>query len=117
MSLIKQALAATIDLAPQGDFARVAGFRIENMIQTIFTLLLIVVGVVFLFILIMGGIKWMMSEGDEKKLTVARNQVTNALVGLAIVFAAWAVIALIQTVFGINLLKFNIPTMTIAPAA
>ena len=93
MSLIKTAYAATVNLKPAGtNFEAVSQFRIENMIPILFSLLLVVTGIIFLFILIMGGIKWMMSEGDDKKLTVARNQVTNALVG-CIVFI-WAALLL-----------------------
>ncbi|KKR66643.1 MAG: hypothetical protein UU09_C0049G0001, partial [Microgenomates group bacterium GW2011_GWA2_40_6] len=41
----------------------------------------------------------------------ARNQITNALVGLAIVFAAFAIMKLIEIVFGISLLGgITIPT-------
>lgn len=115
MSIIKSAYAATINLQPAGtNFEAVSQFRIENIIPVLFSLLLVVTGIIFLFILIMGGIKWMMSEGDDKKLASARNQVTNALVGLAIVFAAWAVVALINTIFQINLLSFDLPVMKLA---
>jgi hypothetical protein len=61
--------------------------------------------------LIWGGLRWVMSEGDEKAVTAARNQITNALIGLAIVFAAFAIMKLIETVFGIKLLSgFTVPT-------
>jgi hypothetical protein len=114
MSLIAPVLAVdaeTFNLAPVGSFQRVGEFKISNMVSTLFSVILVVVGIVFLFVLIMGGLKWLMSEGDDKKLTVARNQVTNALVGLAIVFSAWAVVALINSIFKINLLQFSIPQM------
>lgn len=115
MNLIKPVLALAeneFDLSPSGKFANVGKFRLNNMVSTFFSILLVVVGIVFLFVLIMGGLKWMMSEGDDKKLTAARNQVTNALVGLVIVFAAWAIVALINSIFGINLLNFTIPAMS-----
>lgn len=115
MNLIKPVFAqgTKFDLSPTGDFARVGKFTLPNMLSTFFSVIIVVVGIVFLFMLIMGGIKWMMSEGDDKKLTAARNQVTNALVGLVIVFAAWAIIALINSIFGINLLNFTISPMTV----
>ena len=113
LNLVKIAYAAeTITLKPESTaFAQIGNFTIPNMVSTFFSILLVVVGIVFLFVLIMGGLKWLMSEGDDKKLTVARNQVTNALVGLAIVFSAWAVVALIKSIFGIDLLNVSIPTM------
>jgi len=74
-------------------------------------LVLIVVALVFFFILVWGGLKWVTSGGDEKKVGEARAQITNALIGLAIVFAAWAIMKLIGTIFGIDILKgLTIPT-------
>ena len=120
LNFIKPVLAAAGDvefpLAPEGSFKVIGSFTLPNMVSTFFSIMLVVVGIVFLFILVMGGLKWMMSEGDDKKLTVARNQVTNALVGLVIVFSAWALIALISQIFGINLLKISIPKMVTGPA-
>ena len=115
MNLIKPVLAAdtTFDLSPTGDLNRIGKLTLPNMLSTLFSVLLVVVGIVFLFMLIMGGLKWMMSEGDDKKLTAARNQVTNALVGLVIVFAAWALVALINSIFGVNLLNFTIKPIAI----
>lgn len=53
-----------------------------------------------------------MSEGDQKNVEAARNQITNALIGLAIVFAAFAIMKLIETIFGISLLGgITIPTI------
>jgi hypothetical protein len=69
-----------------------------------------VVALVFFFILILGGLKWITSGGDEKAVGAARAQITNALIGLAIIFAAWAIINLIGTIFGVNILKLTIPT-------
>jgi len=65
---------------------------------------MLIVALVFFFMLILGGLKWVMAGGDEKKVGEARGQITNALIGLAIVFAAWAIMKLIGTLFGIDIL-------------
>lgn len=67
-------------------------------------LLLVIAAIVFFFILVLGGVKWITSGGDKAKTEGARNQITAALVGLVIVFAAWAIIQLIETFFGIDIL-------------
>lgn len=74
------------------------------------SLVLILVSVVFFFILVIGGLKWVTSGGDEKKVAAARSQITNALIGLAIVFAAWAIMQLIGTIFNVNILDLTLPT-------
>jgi len=59
----------------------------------------------------MGGLRWVMSGGDQKNVEAARNQITNALIGLAIVFATFAIMKLIETIFGITILS----NLTIKP--
>jgi len=58
--------------------------------------------------LIWGGIQWITSGGDKGKTQEARDRITAALVGLAVVAAAWAVMLIIQYFFGISVLDGNI---------
>ena len=52
-----------------------------------------------------------MSGGDKANTEAARNQITAALVGLVIVFAAWAILTLVDTFFGTAILSgLEIPT-------
>lgn len=92
-------------------FQNLEKLTVGGIISGAISLVLIVVALVFFFILVFGGLKWVTSGGDEKKVGEARSQITNALIGLAIVFAAWAIMKLIGTVFGIDILgNLVIPT-------
>ena len=53
--------------------------------------------------LVWGGIQWITSGGDKAGVEAARNRITAALIGLAIVAAAWALIQIIQQFFGIKI--------------
>ena len=65
----------------------------------------IVLGAVFCLLwLLLGGISWITSSGDKAKLEQARDQITQALVGLAIVMSVWGLWLLItQRFFGLTL--------------
>lgn len=103
-------LAQTINLSDVGpDFETATNLSVPGLISGFVTLILILAGLVFFFILVIGGVKWIMSGGDKAHTEGARNQITAALVGLVIVFSAWAIIQLIQTFFGINLLELDLP--------
>ena len=74
-----------------------------------------VVAVVLTFIfLLMGGIQWITSGGDKGKYEEARNRITAALIGLAIVALAWLIIKLVTYFFGLPDIfgteTFTIPT-------
>jgi len=104
-------LAQTINLGAQGQWGNLGNLTIPGIIAGLITAVLIVAAIVFFFILVIGGIRWITSGGDKANTESARNQITAALVGLVIVFAAWAIIQLLQTFFSINILQgLTIPT-------
>lgn len=111
-SLVAPVYAEEITISPTGDnFSGLTNLTAGGIISGAINLVLILVALVFFFILVLGGLKWVTSGGDEKKVGAARAQITNALIGLAIVFAAWAIMKLIETVFGISILGgFAVPT-------
>jgi len=63
----------------------------------------------FLYLLT-GGVSWLTSGGDKSKLENARDKITNALVGLVIVAAAYAVFALVGQFFGLDVKALKIPS-------
>lgn len=106
--LAEETLKITTD---NGSFENLENLTAGGIISGAISLVLIIVALVFFFILVMGGLRWVTSGGDEKKVGEARSQITNALIGLAIVFAAWAIMKLIGTVFGIDILgNLTIPS-------
>lgn len=102
--------SGTIDLNATGEFAGLSNITFGGVISALIRLVLIIAAVVFFFILVIGGIRWIMSGGDKANTEAARSQITAALVGLVIVFSAWAILELIRIFFGIDLLQFQIPT-------
>lgn len=80
------------------------------LITAIIGIILIIAALIFFFMLLIGGIQWMTSGGDKAATEAARGRITAALIGLVIVFAAWALMRLIETFLGINVITgFNIP--------
>ena len=71
-------------------------------------ILFLVAGLVAFVYLLLGGIKWITSGGDKGAVEGARNQIIQALIGLIVVFAAWGLIVLVETLTGIGL-GFNRP--------
>jgi hypothetical protein len=105
------ALAADkIDIKPGGQFAGLGNLTVGGMVSGFIRLILVIAALVFFFILVIGGIRWIASGGDKAQTETARNQITAALVGLVIVFAAWAIVQLVNTFFGINIFELTLPT-------
>ena len=93
-----------INLRPgRGLAANLENIQFGGIVGALIVLLIIIAAIVFFFMLLIGGIRWITSGGDKAQTEAARNQVTSALVGLVIVFAAWAILQLIEAFFGISI--------------
>lgn len=76
-------------------------------------LALIAGSIIFLFMLIMGAISWISSGGDKGAAEQAKSRVTNALIGIIVLFAVFAIVNLIGVFFGgLNLLNLNLTPVT-----
>ena len=67
----------------QGDLTTIIG-RIINI-------LLSFLGIVFLVLVLYAGFLWMTAQGDSKKVDQAKGMLTQAIVGLIIIMAAYAI--------------------------
>ena len=57
---------------------------------------IVIGGALALAYMVWGAIDWISSEGDKQKLDGAKNKITHALIGLAIVASVWAIWSLAQ---------------------
>jgi len=101
----------SLEITPDTQFNTPAGFTLNQIVSWAVTAVLVVAGLVFFFMLIIGGLRWVLSGGDKAATESARGQITAALIGLVIVFSAWAIAQLVNAVFGIDILKLTIPAI------
>lgn len=91
---------------------KLQNLSVPGIIGGLITLALIVAAVIFFFMLVIGGIRWILSGGDKGQTEAARSQITAALIGLVIVFSAWAIAQVLATFFDIEILKnLKLPTV------
>jgi len=76
---------------------------IGNFISNMVSLGIVIAGLAVLLYLVWGGIEWITAGGDKNKTETAQKRLTNAIVGLAIVAASWALWKIVLYFFGVNL--------------
>lgn len=86
LTLREGAEAARCDGCPENLFGDAGVFK--QVTNTI----LYIVGIIAVIMLIIGGIKYVVSGGDAKKVTDAKNTVLYAIIGLVIAFLAFAIV-------------------------
>ncbi len=83
------------------------GKLISNLVGALF-----IAGFLLTFMLLLiGGIQWITAGGDKQALEKARSGITNAIMGLVIVAAAYALMTLVGQFFGIEITKLTIPSI------
>lgn len=84
----------------------ISGFsNLGGIFQVLLTLSFFVAGIFMFFNIIIGGITWIGAGGDPKAMQAARGRITNAIIGLVIVVAAYAIAAIVGQVFGISIVN------------
>ena len=91
MTLQEGAEAARCDGCPADLFGDAGVFK--QVTNTI----LYIVGIIAVIMLIIGGIRYVISGGDAKKVTDAKNTVLYAIIGLIIAFLAFAIVNFVIT--------------------
>ncbi len=86
---------------------------IQGLLRALITLGLVVGAIIFMFMLLMGALQWMTSGGDPKAAEAAKTRLTNAFIGLLILFSIFAIIQLVERFFSINILMINIEALKI----
>lgn len=81
------------------------GKNIEAIISNVFGFLTIIGAIFFVVYFIIAALEWISAGGDSGKLTTARNKMMQGILGLIILVAAYGIIGLIGSVFGIELLE------------
>ncbi len=72
------------------------------------------IGVITFFInLLIGGIRYINSGGDKGKVEAAQSKITNALIGLIIMFSIYMMLRLVGLILGTDLNVFDLSKLQI----
>lgn len=85
----------------------------QKFISSLIGFALIAASLLFFLMFVVGGIRWITSGGDKASLEGAKGTITNALVGLFLVFIVFAITQLIKAVFGVDILTIDIGNLII----
>lgn len=77
--------------------------KLVQILQFGVAFLLVFATIIALLYLIWGGTIWIMSGGDKAKIESARQQITYALIGVAVSFAAFMIVNFFAFFFHANL--------------
>ena len=65
---------------------------LSTVITTVINTMLFIIGILSVVMLIVGGIRYVVSGGNQSQVEGARNTILYAIVGLVIAFVAWGIV-------------------------
>lgn len=87
------------NFSPAGLFS-----NLGNLMGDIIQIMIAVGGILCIIFIILGGLKFVTSGGDEKKLASAKGTLTYAIVGLIVIILAFVILQVVQ-----YFLESNVP--------
>jgi len=64
---------------------------VESYVQSLTTIALSLIGVIFFILMLYGGFKWMMAKGEAKEVDKAKDIITMGVIGLVVIILAYAI--------------------------
>ena len=98
--MITTLFATTLNIQPDTNFVK--AINAGSLISSLISIFIIISFIAAFFFLLQGAFQWITSGGDEGKVEAARNRITQAIVGLVIVVAVWALFGLVEDFLGVN---------------
>lgn len=75
-----------------GDCSSNASFSVEHTVKTVIYIFSWIVGVVSVIMIIVGGLKYVTSNGDSNNVNSAKNTILYAVIGLIVVAMAQVIV-------------------------
>lgn len=77
-------------------FAAADDTSVSKIAGTVVATALSLLGIIFIILIIYGGVRWMMAQGNEQEVETAKNVIKNSIIGLIIVVGAYAIYNLVS---------------------
>ena len=113
------ASATTLNACPPGQFqtlCQLTALSLGNVLGAVINFIFLLAAIISSIYLLIGGIKWITSEGDTKNVEAARNQIIAAALGLAVTFLSYLIVNLVLQVFiGESIQNVKLENLRIIP--
>lgn len=90
------------------DVATIVG--IECLFSNILQVIMVLAGLVFFAMFIVGGFKYLTAGGDPKKTAAASHTITMSFISVLGVILAWLILLFITQFTGVDVTQFTIKT-------
>lgn len=109
------AAGVNINTCPGGNFGALClgANDLNKVIGNAINFVFVVAALLALVFLIIGGVKWLTSQGEKEGVNKARETIVAAIVGLVIIFLSYLIVNFVLNLFvGVSLFNLTLPKLT-----
>lgn len=112
--MLQMFLQGIVNPVLPNEFKSVEGGQtlLGNLISAVVGMFLIFGSIFALFHLLFGAFRWISASGDKTALQNAQERITQAITGLIIMAAIWALMFLVTQFLGIEFPNIPLPSLT-----
>ncbi len=88
-----------LDAAGKEEKCQESDCTISGNVKTVVNALLFVIGILAVIMIILGGIRYVTSNGDSSQITSAKNTILYSVIGLIVALLAYAIVNFIVDQF------------------
>ena len=104
---------SSINACPTGSFSALCNLQFPKLLANGINLIFVVAALLALAFLIIGGIKWLTSQGEKEGVNKARETIVASIVGLVIIFLSYLIINFVLQLFvNVSLSNLTLPKLT-----
>lgn len=78
--------------------------NLEHFVSNMIGLLTILGGLIFVFYFVMGGVNWITAGGEQAKVTKARDQMVEAVIGMVVIVISYGLMGVVGGIVGFDFL-------------
>ena len=82
---------------------------LEPLFRNIISSAVSLAGIALFIMLLIAGFTYLFAGGDQKKLEQAKGTLTNAIIGLVVIVAAYLILRTVGVFTGVDVTRFTIP--------
>lgn len=89
---------------------------LETFLSTLIGVITVVGSLFFIVNFLLAALSWITAGGDSGKISSARDKMVQSMIGLIVVVAAYAIVGLIGSVVGLDILNPSTVLTNLIPA-
>lgn len=89
----------------------------NDLLPELISIGLVIGVIIFVLMMAYGFVQWITSRGDVGQLESAKSKVTQAVIGLVVLFSIFAITRVLSALLGINISTFQTPPIPGAPTS